>query len=318
MTDPLDDAILRAVRGASMKPTTPPSEGKPAEARAVMEMAARIAERHVPSSPSAECEREMRRVGQDIAAAIRAFADYPYAAVPRSPAPPSADVIYEGIKHGDELHRKWLRDALDCLFAGEPVPPPYPPTEATQGKPSVAVALGGVGAVLLDHTRIGIKDAAMVRALIKDLQRQVAELQSEREVMRASISPDWRDHEKARGKLSLMLERAERAEAERDAAVAWAGRRESLRSGRDHLTINGKFQSDKYPWCAAGFVPLKIGDPMATDLLADYARRRGAVDKEFERDLLEALIVRLYKDTRVPAAAAEPYDTRSIQSDADD
>jgi hypothetical protein len=32
---------------------------------------ARIAERHVPSSPSADCEREMRRVGEDIAAAIR-------------------------------------------------------------------------------------------------------------------------------------------------------------------------------------------------------------------------------------------------------
>lgn len=65
--------------------------------------------------------------------------------------------------------------------------------------------------------------------------------------------------------------------------------REPLQDGRDHLTVTGKFQSDKYPWCAAGFVPLKVADPMAADLLAEYARRRGAVDAEFERDLVEAL-----------------------------
>lgn len=62
-----------------------------------------------------------------------------------------------------------------------------------------------------------------------------------------------------------------------------------LKSGRDHLTVTNEFQSDKYLWCHAGFVPIKITDPMARDLLEDYARRREGVDREFARDLLEAL-----------------------------
>jgi hypothetical protein len=34
----------------------------------------------------------------------------------------SADLIFDGIKHGDDLHQRWLRQALDCIFAGLPVP----------------------------------------------------------------------------------------------------------------------------------------------------------------------------------------------------
>ncbi len=65
--------------------------------------------------------------------------------------------------------------------------------------------------------------------------------------------------------------------------------REELAEGRDHLTVTGNFQSDKYLWCPAGFVPLKLTDPAARDLLDEYGRRRGAIDPEFQRDLLEAL-----------------------------
>ena len=65
--------------------------------------------------------------------------------------------------------------------------------------------------------------------------------------------------------------------------------REELAEGRDHLTVTGNFQSDKYPWCPPGFVPLKLTDPAARDLLDEYAKRRGAIDSEFQRDLLEAL-----------------------------
>lgn len=65
--------------------------------------------------------------------------------------------------------------------------------------------------------------------------------------------------------------------------------REPLAEGRDHLTITGTFQSDKYPWCAAGFVPLKITDKTAHDLLRTYADRRALIDAEFGRDLHEAL-----------------------------
>ena len=65
--------------------------------------------------------------------------------------------------------------------------------------------------------------------------------------------------------------------------------REKLKDGRDHLTVTGTFQSDKYEWCHAGFVPLKITDPMACDLLLEYALRRKEVDVEFTRDLTEAI-----------------------------
>lgn len=67
-------------------------------------------------------------------------------------------------------------------------------------------------------------------------------------------------------------------------------RREELANGREHLTVTNEFQSDKYPWCPAGFVPLKVTDPMATTLLRVYAARRRVVDKEFSRDLEEALL----------------------------
>lgn len=66
-------------------------------------------------------------------------------------------------------------------------------------------------------------------------------------------------------------------------------KREEFAEGRDHLTVNKNFQSDKFPWCAVGFVPLKLSDPAARDLLEEYARRREVIDKEFPRDLLEAL-----------------------------
>lgn len=65
--------------------------------------------------------------------------------------------------------------------------------------------------------------------------------------------------------------------------------RSELAEGREHLTVNGDFQSDKYEWCPEGFVPLKLTDPLARDLLATYAVRRQHIDNEFCFDLLEAL-----------------------------
>lgn len=55
-----------------------------------------------------------------------------------------------------------------------------------------------------------------------------------------------------------------------------------------HL-IDGEFQSDKYPTCPRGKVPLSTKDPMAQDLLWEYAQRRRVVDKEFADDLETAL-----------------------------
>lgn len=58
----------------------------------------------------------------------------------------------------------------------------------------------------------------------------------------------------------------------------------------EHITEQGEFQSDKYPWCRAGFVPLKLTDPMARPVLWDYAGRREVVDKEFSDDLRTCLV----------------------------
>lgn len=66
-------------------------------------------------------------------------------------------------------------------------------------------------------------------------------------------------------------------------------KREMLMPGREHLTLSGKFQSDKYSWCPAGYLPIKISDPDALDLMYAYASRREGVDREFARDLRQAL-----------------------------
>ena len=76
----------------------------------------------------------------------------------------------------------------------------------------------------------------------------------------------------------------------------------------DHLK-DGKFQSDKYPTCPAGKVPLSTSDPMAQDLLEEYALRRRAVDAEFAEDLLTAL--RLSGHDPLAPDAPHGGDTRS-------
>ena len=55
-----------------------------------------------------------------------------------------------------------------------------------------------------------------------------------------------------------------------------------------HL-IDGEFQSDKYPSCPRGKVPLSTKDPDAQDLLWTYAQRHRRRDPEFADDLMAAL-----------------------------
>jgi len=64
----------------------------------------------------------------------------------------------------------------------------------------------------------------------------------------------------------------------------------------NHHIIDGEFQSDKYPWCKPGFVPLKISDGDARDLLLKYAERRGRIDKDFGDDLIDAITDQYRKD----------------------
>ena len=62
----------------------------------------------------------------------------------------------------------------------------------------------------------------------------------------------------------------------------------SKTTDRPHI-VDGQFQSDKYPTCPPGKVPLSVKDPMAQDLLWEYARRRREIDSEFADDLEWAL-----------------------------
>jgi hypothetical protein len=57
---------------------------------------------------------------------------------------------------------------------------------------------------------------------------------------------------------------------------------------RPHI-VDGEFQSDKYPTCPRGKVPLSVKDPMAQDLLWAYALRRMEKDTQFSEDLMFAL-----------------------------
>lgn len=46
---------------------------------------------------------------------------------------PTPDDLYEALKHGDDVHREWLRDALHAVFEGNPVPEP----RQSQPRPAV-------------------------------------------------------------------------------------------------------------------------------------------------------------------------------------
>lgn len=53
--------------------------------------------------------------------------------------------------------------------------------------------------------------------------------------------------------------------------------------------VKGQFQSDKYPTCPPGKVPLSVNDKAAQPLLWIYAQGHRAIDPEFSADLEAAL-----------------------------
>ena len=73
-----------------------------------------------------------------------------------------------------------------------------------------------------------------------------------------------------------------------------------------HINAYGKFQSDKYPDCPAGKVPLSTKDPMAQDLLWEYAQRRREVDEQFSDDLKLTLQTSGFAGPRSPEAGFWP------------
>lgn len=86
----------------------------------------------------------------------------------------------------------------------------------------------------------------------------------------------------------------------------------------EHLNSEGKFQSDKYPTCPAGKVPLSTKDPMAQDLLWEYSLRREKVDYEFSNDLRHALLNDEYNPNFIPIippGREEIFETYSLSTD---
>ena len=73
------------------------------------------------------------------------------------------------------------------------------------------------------------------------------------------------------------------------------------------------FQSDKYPTTPVGKVPLSTKDPMAQDLLWEYAQRRRSVDAEFADDLETALVNRGYQPRGIMAKEMSVQATVSIE-----
>jgi hypothetical protein len=61
--------------------------------------------------------------------------------------------------------------------------------------------------------------------------------------------------------------------------------------------VNNEFQSDKYPSCPPGKIPLSVKDPLAQDLLWEYSRRYldCGKDSEFAFDLRACLIAAGFK-----------------------
>jgi hypothetical protein len=77
-------------------------------------------------------------------------------------------------------------------------------------------------------------------------------------------------------------------------ASADVGERSDKNMGT-HINADGLFQSDKYPTCPPGKVPLSVKDATAQDLLWTYAQRRRAMDAEFSADLEDALMANGYQ-----------------------
>ena len=80
-----------------------------------------------------------------------------------------------------------------------------------------------------------------------------------------------------------------------------------------HL-IEDEFQSDKFPETPRGLCPLSPGDPMAQDLLWEYARRRRKVDKEFSEDLEDALSLKGYVDDGISSSEYLKERNRVLQN----
>jgi hypothetical protein len=59
-----------------------------------------------------------------------------------TPAQTQAAALYEAIKHGDDAHKAWLREAVAAWFNGQPVPPPVMSAQAPAHVPCGCANVG--------------------------------------------------------------------------------------------------------------------------------------------------------------------------------
>jgi hypothetical protein len=85
----------------------------------------------------------------------------------------------------------------------------------------------------------------------------------------------------------------------------------------NHINEDGLFQSDKYPTCPPGKVPLSVEDPLAQDLLWEYAHRRRREDAEFSMDLAHALTEAGFKPAPQELSSQQWLEKRSKEREND-
>ncbi len=81
-----------------------------------------------------------------------------------------------------------------------------------------------------------------------------------------------------------------------------------------HINAEGLFQSDKYPGCPAGKVPLSVKDITAQPLLWQYAQIHRVVDAEFSADLETALLAAGYNPTPTARWSINNADEQDIDT----
>lgn len=59
----------------------------------------------------------------------------------RPPVQPTVTQVFHALLHGPQSHQDWLREALDCVFAGKPVPEPDASVAPAQPKMPEGVAM---------------------------------------------------------------------------------------------------------------------------------------------------------------------------------
>lgn len=199
------------------------------------------------------------------------------------------ETLFEAIKHGAEVHRAWLREAIDNHFSGKPVPPPRAanPSAHEQGRRE---GIERVVELCIERAEQACRYALKHQNFFSDDDSDyVSGWQVAAEVCEKAIAENVRKHIQ-----------------DDIRALSSAPPGENPDEGHPHL-IGGEFQSDKYPTCPRGKVPLSVKDKTAQDLLWEYAQRRRAVDAEFASDLEIALKAKGYDPAapRLPCPAID-------------